>query len=62
MLSCFNSMFIVRVEDSGGVSSLVTCYVSSTYRPVLCSLVVSSKDVPLVQVLFSFVKIVVRVV
>ena len=50
VLSCFSSMFIVRVEDLGGVSSLVTCYVSRTYRPVLCSLVVYSKNIPLVQV------------
>ena len=52
-LSCYNSMFIVSVEDSGGVSSLVKCYVSSTCRPVLCSWVVSFKDIPLVQVLIS---------
>ena len=56
VLSCFNSMFVVSVEDSGDVFPLVTCYVSSTCRPVLCSWAVSLKDIPLVQVLVSFVE------
>ena len=60
VLSCSNSMFIVSVVDSGGVSSFVTCYVSGTCRPVLCSLVVSFKDIPLVQVLISFARMVVK--
>ena len=62
VLSSLNLLFIVSVVDTGGVSSFVTCYVSSTCRPVLCSLVVSSQDIPLVQVLISFVRIVVKVV